>query len=163
MTMLASHPNYTRRYRVVKIQVRVGPSRIAGQGLFAAQDIKKDTDILQYVGEKITKQESARRLALGNPYIFTFNERYDVDGKVFRNTARYANHSCDPNCEAQKTHRAIWIVALRDIQAGEELTYNYGYGMDNDTPHPCTCGAQNCCGYMLARQYWGLLKRHQRQ
>jgi SET domain-containing protein len=147
----------------VKIRVRVGTSRIAGQGLFAAQHIQKDTDVIQYIGEKITKQEGARRLAQGNAYIFTFNAHYDIDGKAFRNLARYINHSCDPNCEAQKTQRAIWIVALRDIIEGEELTYNYGFEIDNDTPHPCTCGAHNCCGYMLARQYWGLLKQQQRQ
>ena len=147
----------------MKIQVRVGPSRIAGQGLFAAQPIKKDTDIIQYIGEKIPKDESTRRLALGNAYIFTFNDRWDIDGKVLRNTARYINHSCDPNCEAQKTRRAIWIVALRDIQEGEELSYNYGYEIDNETPHPCTCGAKNCCGYILARQYWGLIKQQQRR
>ena len=60
-------------------------------------------------------------------YIFTFNDRYDIDGSLLRNTARYSNHSCDPNCEIEKTTRMIWLVALRDITDGEELTYNYGY------------------------------------
>ena len=147
----------------MKIQVRVGPSRIAGQGLFAAQDITKGTDIIQYTGEKIPKAESARRLAQGNAYIFTFNERWDIDGQVFRNIARYINHSCAPNCEAQKTPRSIWIVALRDIQAGEELTYNYGYEIDDEPASPYTCHAQNCCGYMLAPQYWGRIKEYARR
>ena len=138
----------------MKIRVRVGPSPIAGKGLFAAQHIKKGTDIIQYVGEKIPKAESARRLAQGNAYIFTFNDRWDIDGKGLRNPARYINHSCDPNCEAQKTYRAVWIVSLRDIREGEELTYNYGYEIDDQPPDPCHCGAQHCCGYMLARQYW---------
>jgi SET domain-containing protein len=73
----------------VKIQVRVGPSRIAGQGLFAAQEMKKGTRIIQYIGEKIPKEESAERLAQGNAYIFAFNERYDIDGKTLKNIARY--------------------------------------------------------------------------
>jgi len=141
----------------MKIQVRVGPSRIAGQGLFAAQNIPEGTRILPYIGERISKAESTRRLANGNYYIFTFNEQYDIDGKELRNTARYINHSCDPNCDVDQTTRAIWIVALRDIQAGEELSYNYGYDIKDYAEHPCTCGAKNCCGYILDREYWGLI------
>ena len=60
----------------MKIQVRVGPSRIAGQGLFATQNITKGTRIIQYIGAKIPKDESVERLAQGNAYIFAFNDRY---------------------------------------------------------------------------------------
>ena len=146
----------------MKIQVWVGTSRIAGQGLFAAQPIKKGTRILPYVGARITKDESTRRLAQGNVYIFTFNEHVDIDGKTLKNKARYINHSCDPNCEVELTSRAIWIVALRDITAGEELTYNYGYEVKDYKEHPCTCRAHNCCGYILDRQYWGLIQHQAR-
>ena len=142
----------------MKIQVRVGPSRIAGQGLFAAQAIPKGTRIIQYIGAKILKVESAERLAQGNAYIFAFNDRYDIDGKTLKNTARFINHSCEPNCEAVVTQRTIWIVALRDIKAGEELTFNYGYELDEEREQPCTCGAEHCCGYILAQQYWGVVK-----
>lgn len=141
----------------MKIQVRVGPSRISGQGLFAVQDIQQGRRILPYIGEKISKAESTRRLANGNHYIFTFNELYDIDGKMLSNTARYINHSCDPNCEVEQTTRAIWIIALRDIRAGAELGYNYGYDIKDYQEHPCTCGAKNCCGYILAREYWELI------
>ena len=106
----------------MKVRVRVGKSRIAGQGLFTLQNIKKDTRIIRYIGERISKAASAKRIAEGNVYIFTFNGRYDIDGKVLRNTARYINHSCDPNCITELTPRSIWVLALRDIQAGEELT-----------------------------------------
>jgi SET domain-containing protein len=142
----------------VKVRVWVHKSRIAGFGLFAAQLIKQGTRILPYIGEKIPKAESTKRLAQGNAYIFTFNDRYDIDGKVLRNTARYLNHSCDPNCDVHQTQRTLWIVALRHIQDGEELTYNYGYELDDEPPHACTCAAKNCCGYILAQQYWGLIK-----
>jgi SET domain-containing protein len=141
----------------VKICVRVGKSRIEGKGLFAAQNIKKGTRILPYTGEKITQAESTRRLAQGNAYIFTFNDRWDIDGKTLKNKARYANHSCDPNCEVEKTQRSIWIVALRDIKEGEELTYNYGFEIDDEPAQPCTCGAKTCCGSILARHYWDRL------
>ena len=130
----------------MKIHVWVGRSRIAGQGLFAAEDIKKGIRIIQYIGEKISKDESRRRVAEGNAYIFAFNERYDIDGKTLKNKARYINHSCDPNCEAEITKRTIWIVAIRDIKEGEELSYNYGYDAKK---YVCKCGAKNCSGYIL--------------
>ena len=105
----------------MKVRVRVGKSRIAGQGLFTVQDIKKDTRIMPYVGERISKKESVKRLTQGNVYIFTFSDQYDIDGKVLGNSARYINHSCDPNCEVEITRRSIWIVAIRNILTGEEL------------------------------------------
>ena len=136
---------------MMKVRVRVGKSRIAGQGLFAAQAINKDTRIIRYRGERISKAESAQRLAEGNVYIFTFNGQYDIDGKVLHNTARYINHSCDPNCITELTPRSIWVLALRDIQAGEELTFNYRY---ETKQHRCHCGASHCCGYILDEYYW---------
>jgi SET domain-containing protein len=142
----------------VKVRVWVHKSSIAGQGLFAGQDIKKGTWIIPYIGEKISKKESTRRLDEGNAYIFTCDDRWDIDGKAFSTTARYINHSCDPNCEAEITRRTIWIVALRDIQDAEELTYNYGYPLEGYESLPCTCRSDNCCGYILAQQYWGLIK-----
>jgi hypothetical protein len=102
----------------VKVRVWVHKSSIAGLGLFAAQDVKQGTRILPYLGEKISKAERTHRIAQGNAYIFTFNDRYDIDGKILRNTARYINHSCDPNCDVTLTARAIWIVVLRDIIDG---------------------------------------------
>jgi SET domain-containing protein len=113
--------------------------------------------ILPYVGEKIAKEEGARRLAHKNAYIFALNDRYDIDGQTRTNTARYINHSCRPNCEAITTARTIWIVALRDIKNGEELSYNYGYGAEDYAQYPCHCGAEQCCGYMLDRRYWGVI------
>jgi SET domain-containing protein len=140
------------------IRVRIGPSRIDRQGLFAAKEIKQGTRILRYTGEKIPKEEGERRLALDNQYIFHLNQRYDIDGKTRKNTARYINHSCDPNCVIENTGRTIWIVAAQDIREGEELTYNYGFTPDECADYPCHCGAKNCCGYILDQQYWGLLQ-----
>jgi uncharacterized protein len=71
----------------------------------------------------------------------------------------YINHSCDPNCQTEQFGRLIWIVAIRDIAAGEELTYNYGCEMDDEPPEPCHCGAKHCCGYILGPQYWDRLKQ----
>jgi SET domain-containing protein len=135
----------------MKIRLRVGKSRIHGKGVFAAQPIPKGTRIIQYLGQRIPKAASAERLAQGNVYIFASNNRYDIDGKTVKNTARYINHSCDPNCEAVVTTHTIWIIALRDIQEDEELSYNYGLTAKQ---YPCHCGAKNCCGYILAPEYW---------
>ena len=138
----------------MKIRVRVGTSGIAGQGLYAGQDIKQGTKIIRYIGEKITHEESERRLAAGNVYIFGLDERSAIDGSTPKNTARYINHSCDPNCHTEQFGRIIWIVAIRDIQAGEELTYNYGYELNDEPPEPCYCRAKHCCGYILGPHYW---------
>jgi uncharacterized protein len=140
-------------------RVRVGPSRIHGDGLFAAIDLKKGMRILRYTGEKIPREESDRRLAAGNVYIFGLDEAYSIDGQDLGNTARYINHSCDPNCQTEQCNHTIWIVAIRDIQEGEELTYNYGYEFKEQDNDPCHCGAKHCCGYILAPQYWGRIKR----
>lgn len=143
----------------MQVRVRVGKSRIAGQGLFTLQEIHKDTRILPYIGERISKKESVKRLTQGNVYIFTFSDQYDIDGQVLGNAARYINHSCAPNCEVEITRRRIWIVARRAIRAGEELSYNYGYGMEHYGDFSCTCKADQCIGYMLAEAYWGLIKK----
>jgi SET domain-containing protein len=137
--------------------VRIGNSHIDGQGLFAAQDITKGTRIIAYIGEKISRRESARRLEAGNAYIFHLNYRYALDGETLENTARYINHSCEPNCQVEKTNGTLWIVALRDIKEGEELSYNYGYEFKHYKDNPCNCGAKNCCGYILDRQCWDFI------
>ena len=135
----------------MKVHVWIGKSRIAGKGLFAGQDITKETIITRYLGTKISKAQSAQALAQGNAYICSLNDRYDIDGNTLKNTARYINHSCDPNCITELTRRTIWIVALRDIHAGEELTFNYRYDVKK---HRCHCGASHCCGYILDEYYW---------
>ncbi len=138
---------------------KVAPSPIHKRGLFARVDIECGTDIIQYVGEKISKEESerraleweakARKSGAGLVYIFELDETWDLDGRRGRNPARYMNHSCDGNCEAVNYEGAIWIVARRDIEAGEELTYDYGYDMEHFLDHPCECGAANCIGYIV--------------
>jgi uncharacterized protein len=91
-------------------------------------------------------------LAQGNAYVCYLNDRYDLDGNTLQNPARYINHSCDPNCALQTTARAIWVVALRDIRAGEELThrYNYEYDPERYTDFPCFCGAKNCTFHRIS-------------
>lgn len=143
-------------------------SSIHSRGVFALCDIPKETRIMEYVGEKITKAESDRRgTALMEKskktggaavYIFTLNKKFDLDGAKFANPARLINHSCDPNCEAIVSRGRVWIYALRDIKAGEELSYNYGFDIDTWEDHPCRCGAKNCVGYILDKDLWPKLR-----
>ncbi len=148
---------------------KVSSSDIHEKGIFAAGNISEGTRIIEYIGEKITKAESDRRgLALiehakanggGSVYIFQLNKRYDIDGNVPENLARLINHSCDPNCEAINVRGRIWVVAMRDIVAGEELSYDYGYDIEHFLDHPCRCGSDNCVGYIVSADKRKKLKK----
>lgn len=132
----------------------VRPSRIHGTGVFARANIASETRVIEYVGERISKEESLRRRKKGNFFVFIVTEDFDIDGDVKWNPARFINHSCAPNCEARQEDGHIWIIALRDIQAGEELTFNYGYDLQDYEEHPCACGAPGCVGYMIAQEHF---------
>jgi SET domain-containing protein len=131
-----------------------GPSRIHGTGGFAGRPFPCGERILEYVGERITKAESLRRCEAGNSFIFAMNEVEDLDGHVPGNPARFLNHSCDPNCESLFEEGRIWIMSTRDIAAGEEITFNYGYELAEYREHPCHCGVYGCVGYMVASEYF---------
>jgi SET domain-containing protein len=133
-------------------------SAIHGIGGFAKADIVAGTRVIEYVGETITKAESLRRCESNNEYIFSLDETYDLDGNVPWNPARFLNHSCEPNCEAEPDGGCIWIVARRDIRTGEEITFNYGYDLDDYREHPCRCGAADCAGYIVAAEFFEHVK-----
>ena len=137
----------------------VKPSRIHGTGVFARVNIAADQRVLEYLGERVTKEESLRRRELDNFFVFTVTDEFDIDGAVDWNPARFINHSCAPNCEAQMEEERIWIIALRDISASEELTFNYGYDLQDYEDHPCACGAATCLGYMVAEEYFEDVRR----
>lgn len=138
-------------------EVRESP--IHGRGLYATSKIEEGTDIIQYIGEKISKEESTRRAleweeqarqtGEGLVYIFELDDDWDLDGREGDNPARYMNHSCNGNCEAINYDGEIWITARRNIKKGDELVYDYGYDMEHFLDHPCRCGADNCIGYIV--------------
>jgi hypothetical protein len=129
-------------------------SLIHGTGGFAKTGIRKGTRIVEYLGESITKGESLRRCEQNNAFIFTLNDEQDLDGNVAWNPARLINHSCAPNCEAEMDNDRIWIVAARDIPAGEEITFNYGYDLEDYKDYRCQCGSPQCMGYMVAEEFF---------
>jgi hypothetical protein len=129
-------------------------SSIHGKGAFAAVAIRKGMRVLEYVGERVSKAESLRRCVGHNEYIFALNSEQDLDGNVAWNPARFINHSCAPNCEAQREDGHIWIVARRDIQPGEEITFNYAYDLEDYQDYPCHCGSPGCVGYIVAEEFF---------
>jgi uncharacterized protein len=145
----------------------VRSSTIHGSGVYAACDITAEALIIEYVGELIDKEESGKRgtkqqeraSKTGNAavYIFNLTDRWDLDGNVPWNTARLINHSCEPNCEAWSKGKKIFIHALRDIQQGEELTFDYGFDVECYEDHPCYCGRPSCVGYIVSREQWHIL------
>ena len=140
--------------------VLFGSSPIHGIGGFAKMAICQGTRVLEYRGERISKGESLQRCENDNRYIFSLNPEQDLDGNVAWNPARFINHSCAPNCEAELDGEQIWIVARRDIRAGEEITFNYGYDLVDYQDHPCHCGSPNCVGYMVAEVFFQHVRGH---
>lgn len=135
------------------------PSPIQGIGGFAKMNLMAGTRIIEYLGEKITKQESLARCEQNNEYIFALSEEQDLDGNVSWNPARFLNHSCDPNCEAMLEDGRIWVMAIRDVGAGEELTFNYGYDLVDYREHLCHCGAPGCVGFIVAEEFFEHVRR----
>lgn len=137
-------------------------SRIHGRGVFAARYIRKGTRIVEYTGERISNKEADRRyddttMNRHHTFLFTLDNRTVIDGalEVGGGDASYINHSCEPNCEAVITGKRIFIHALRGIEPGTELAYDYQYERTgkNDAElerfYFCKCGAPSCRGSIM--------------
>lgn len=159
-----SYPGADRSCEDLNVAKETGPldtelvvfrnSPIHGIGGFARQAIRAGTRIFEYLGERISKAEALRRCEENNGFIFALNDAEDLDGNVAWNPARFLNHSCAPNCEAEMEDDRIWIVARRHIAAGEEVTFNYGYDLVDYRNYPCECGSPNCVGYIVAEEFF---------
>jgi SET domain-containing protein len=152
----------TRTRQRIPYVVRKSP--IQGRGAFATRKIRKGERIVEYKGEIITSAQADRRYPLPKPgqhhhtFLFDLDNGMVVDAAVGGNSARFINHSCNPNCESVIEDERVFIDAVRDIQRGEELVYDYNYILDE--PHspstkrlyPCACGARNCRKTILGRK-----------
>jgi SET domain-containing protein len=147
-----------------KLPFEVRPSPIQGLGGFATRRIRKGDRIVEYVGERITDEQADDRyddtkMERHHTFLFSLGDGTAIDAAVGGNEARFINHSCAPNCEAVQDEDRIFIEAVRDIEPGEELFYDYAYerGGDPDEDdedatklYACRCGAPNCRGTILA-------------
>ena len=135
-------------------------SPIQGLGGFATQRIRKGMRIVEYIGERITSEEADRRYTdeAEHPHVLLFvvDKHTVIDAGVGGNDARFINHSCEPNCKTIVEKKRVYIEAIKNIAAGEELTYDYNLTREgNDNPETekqfaCHCGAKTCRGTMLA-------------
>ena len=142
-----------------RIQVR--KSGIHGKGVFALRPIEPGETIIEYKGEVITWTEAQARHPHdpddpNHTFFFHIDDEHVIDGKVHGNAARWINHACDPNCEADEQDGRVFIKALQPIAAGEELFYDYGLMIDErytaklKKEYACRCGSDKCRGTMLA-------------
>ena len=132
---------------------KIKKSKIDNNGLYANCNIKKGTRIIEYKGKVITRKKSEESSKFDNGkaiYLFNLNKKFDLDGDFKFNIARLINHSCDPNCEVLGEGLKVWVYAMRNINKGDELSYDYGFSFDEDfRQFPCKCGSKNCIGYIV--------------
>ena len=139
---------------------RVRSSGIHGKGVYATQRIRRGTRIVEYLGDRITHEEADDRYEAkgqddGHTFLFVVSDRIVIDAGVGGNDARFINHRCAPNCDTVIENDRVFIEAVRTIEPGEELGYEYGLTWEStDDPeelrnYACRCGAPDCRGTML--------------
>lgn len=127
-------------------------SGIHRTGCYTTVAIPKETYIVEYLGDILTCEQADERYPeQDETYLFGLADgKHVIDGK---NVARYINHSCAPNCESDEIDGHVWIISLRDILPGEELTYDYNlYDGEDDDLSPCACGASTCRGSLYSEE-----------
>jgi SET domain-containing protein len=142
-----------------RIQVR--RSGVHGKGVYALRPIAAGDTLIEYKGEVITWKEALRRhphdpADPNHTFYFHIDDKHVIDAKVGGNAARWINHACEPNCEADEDGGRVFIKALRDLHPGEELFYDYGLVIEGrltarlKKDFECRCGTPGCRGTMLA-------------
>ena len=147
-----------------RLPYQLKKSPIQGRGAFASRVIKRGERIVEYKGERITSKEADRRYPLPkegehhHTFLFELDDGMVVDASVDGNSARFINHSCNPNSESVVEGDRVFIEAIRTIKPGQEIVYDYNYILDeahspaNKKLYPCACGARNCRGTILGKK-----------
>lgn len=125
---------------ISKFKLRVGKS-LSGKGVFAMEGIPKGKRIIEYVGRSVPVEEQG---TIAGRYLFWTGRKKMIDGNIKENLARYINHSCRPNCEADGPSGKVFIYSIRKIKVGEELTYDYGEEYFEDYIKPVGCKCVKC-------------------
>ena len=123
---------------------RIGRSR-TGLGLFATKPIKKGTKIIRYFG-RLLDSKKEKDDAIENKYLFELTNRWTIDGSIRENVARYINHACRPNAESdvKPRKRKVYIRAIKNIEPGEEINYDYGTDYFKAYLKPIGCKCESC-------------------
>jgi SET domain-containing protein len=126
-------------------------SAIHAAGCYTTTPIRKGQRVAEYTGHRLTKAEAdATYEESPITYLFGLGDgTIVIDG---HSTAMFINHSCDANCETSEEDGHVWIMAIRDIPAGEEITYDYCLYDGGDDEARCNCGAEQCRGTMYSPQ-----------
>ena len=135
----------------------VRPSPIHSVGVYTTTPIRKGARVVEYAGERITADEADRRYdGISRTYLYGLEDgKTIIDGDGL---GAYLNHSCDPNCEVDEIKGRVWLFALRDIAAGEELVWDYNL-YDDEAPAPCHCGSPQCRGTMYSPEWAAKMRR----
>ncbi|MFO7570542.1 MAG: SET domain-containing protein-lysine N-methyltransferase [Smithellaceae bacterium] len=142
-------------------RTQVRASGIHGKGVYAVQPIRAGEKVLEYQGEIITWKKALSRHPHdpdqpNHTFYFHLNDGHVIDAKSSRAPAKWVNHSCNPNMEADQEGLRVFLKALRDIEPGEELFYDYALMIEgrktakDKKDHACLCKSRNCRGTMLA-------------
>lgn len=125
-------------------------SPVHGCGCYTLDPIRSGARVAEYDGPRMTKAEADERYAERDiTYLFGVQDRDTViDGF---GTAMFINHCCEPNCQTEEDEEGhVYILALRNIAAGEELTYEYHLYDSDEDDQPCYCGTDACRGTMFS-------------
>lgn len=142
-------------------RTQVRDSGIHGKGVYAVRSIQAGERVLEYKGEIITWEEALERHPHdpdqpNHTFYFHLDDGHVIDGKYLGNSAKWINHACEPNLEAEQIGNRVFLAALHDISPGEELFFDYGLVIDArmtaklKKEYACWCGADTCRGTMLA-------------
>ena len=157
-------PSMCKNMRFQRMQwakTKVKKAGKKGWGLYAEEDILAGKFVHEYIGELINEKEHKRRMKneyMGRKkfYVLSTDKKEYIDATAKGNTARFMNHSCDPNLKTEKWsvlgERCIGFFAIRDIKKGEELTFDYNFERYGNDKQLCYCGAKNCRQFLGAKK-----------
>ena len=114
---------------------------VSGKGLFANEAIPKGACVIEYIGKEVSE---ADQYTINSRYLFGIGKNRMINGNIPKNTARYINHSCRPNCEADDHKGRMYILSIKNIKVGDELTYDYGKEYFNKHIKPKGCLCEKC-------------------
>ena len=133
----------------------VRPSGVHGRGVYATEFISKGTRIIEYTGQRVSWEDAPDNENDSHTFIFGLESGYIINPEIGGNEARWINHCCNPNCESIEEDGRVFIYAMRDIEPGEELFYDYALEIGepitkaSKKEYECSCGSSSCRGTML--------------